>query len=171
MLQLEQDKFLYSPSEYKLHNHLLSVASRASMVSCLLWTFWTFASILDRSSCRILPSSGRELDTWKAGVKVQSYASDIQIEGSLDSVFKWLFLLLTEDPYFSLDVFQQIVLALFEVGVLKLHRTISLLFHNACVDVHHLTESVWAHRQTEVYILCGKLYMQRHSLHVWAVIL
>lgn len=43
--------------------HLLSVARLESMFSCLLWTLWTLAKILVRSSCRILLSSGRELET------------------------------------------------------------------------------------------------------------
>lgn len=49
--------------------------------------------------------------------------------------------------HLPLDVLQQIILSLSEVGVLKFHWTVSLLFHNACINVHHLTESIYTQTQ------------------------
>lgn len=67
--QYGQVGLLKSMSIYWSHtdqesSYLLSVASLASRLSCLLWTLWTLAKILVRSSCLILLSSGRAFDTW-----------------------------------------------------------------------------------------------------------
>lgn len=54
------------------YTHLLSAASLASMFSCWQCTLWTLAKILVRSSCRILLSSGRALETWKTEITVST---------------------------------------------------------------------------------------------------
>ena len=51
--------------------------------------------------------------------------------------------------YLPLDVLQQVVLSVFEVGVLKCHWTVSLLFHNASFNVNNLTESICMHTNTQ----------------------
>lgn len=56
----------------ELYTYLLSAASLASMFSCLLWTLWTLAKIFVKSSCRILLSSGRALETWKREITIKS---------------------------------------------------------------------------------------------------
>ena len=53
--------------------------------------------------------------------------------------------------HLPLDVFQQVILSMFEVRVLKLNWTISLLFHNACVDMHHLTEPICTSTPAEAH--------------------
>ena len=48
-------------------------------------------------------------------------------------------------PHLPLDVLQQVVLSVFEVGVLELYRSVSLLLHHSGVNVHHFTEPVCKH--------------------------
>ena len=49
--------------------------------------------------------------------------------------------------HLPLDVLQQIVLSVFEVGVLELHRSVSLLLHHAGVNLHDFTEPVCKHNR------------------------
>lgn len=67
--------------------------------------------------------------------------------------------------HLPLDVLQQVVLSLFEVGVLKLHWTISLLFYNACINVHHFTESICAHTHKQTQTHRGKQIKKQQQTH------
>lgn len=60
--------------------------------------------------------------------------------------------------HLPLDVLKQVILSLFEVWVLKFHWTVSLLFYNACINVHHFTESICIHKHTHKTISTHQLH-------------
>lgn len=46
-------------------------------------------------------------------------------------------------PYLPFNVLQQVILALFEVRMLKFNRTISFLLYNSRVNMYYFSETIW----------------------------